>query len=185
MQPFAFLSDLMDCSLGWFHHHNRASGSVAGATHRLKSSTSRVNPFLSGFGCHLSNWGFTFEQAGLSYLQGLAICLSGHHCHVSAPVSDISLLIPVWVWMQNNKDPSVGSKKPGLLHAVYNLRSLPLMTDVTKHVRRLMLKDSCTGGEESCPAWGGINIDSLFLVHTHTLQMSIIVQLLVLLQLLL
>lgn len=185
MQPFAFLSDLMDCSLGWFHHHNRASGSVAGATHRLKSSTSRVNPFLSGFGCHLSNWGFTFEQAGLSYLQGLAICLSGHHCHLSAPVSDISLLIPVWVWMQNNEDPSVGSKKPGLLHAVYNLRSLPLMTGITKHVRRLMLKDSCMGGEESCPAWGGINIDSLFLVHTHTLQMSIIVQLLVLLQLLL
>lgn len=87
--------------------------------------------------------------------------------------------------MQNNEDPSVVSKKPGLLHAFYNLRSLPLMTDITKHVRRLMLKDLCTGGEESCPAWGGINIDSLFVVHTHTLQMSIIVQLLVLFQLLL
>lgn len=155
MQPFAFLSDLMDCSLGGFYHHNRASGSVAGATHRLKSFTSRVNPFLSGFGCHLSNWGFTFEQAGLAYLQGLALCISGHHCHLSAPVRDMSLLIPVWVWMENNEDPSVVSKKPGLLHAIYFLRSLPLMTDIPKHVRRLMLKDSCTGGENHAQHGGG------------------------------
>lgn len=145
----------MDCSLGWFYHHNRESGSVAAATHKLKSFTSRVNSFFPGFGCHLSNWGFTFEQAGLAYLQGLAICISGHHCHLSAPVRDIQYhywsqyeyecrITKIPVWFLKSPDCFTSS----------TTWDLPLMTDITKHVRRLMLKDSRTGEGQSWPAWG-------------------------------
>lgn len=110
-----------------------------------------------------------------------AVCISGHQYGTdhNCPQCEYEWRI--------TQIPVGLSERPALLHAAYNLRSLPLMTDITKHVRRLMLKDSLTGlGGGTLAQNGGYKHRlSLFLVHTSTLQMSISERLLVLLQLLL